>query len=256
MKKTRWTTEEENVLRLNYEYVKNSELTFLLPNKTERQIYRKANHLNLFKKISKSKGDITWLENLDSPETCYWWGFITADGCFSDHTKSIIISLAWKDKDHLQLYTDKTKSKISKIFNKGCYKDGGDWFARTSTLDKLVFNRLKQRFNIVPKKTYNPFDITEFMGVDKLKYFLAGLIDGDGHINKQSKSIQIKIHRNWEKQLIQISDNLLLNYSIRSITKTCDQSTYLILHKHETLKLKELIVGNCPIMSRKWDKVK
>ena len=52
---------------------------------------------------------------------------------------------------------------------------------------------------IKDKKTYNPLEKLPYSSGELLCCFLAGLIDGDGHIssNQSFKRITIKVHKNW-----------------------------------------------------------
>ena len=248
-----WTEKEVEFLIAHYDTMKTDELIKNLNNKNNNQIRWKAKEYKLKKKISKTKKDISFLEDLDKPENCYWWGFIAADGCFN--SKQLIIALAEKDKDHLNKFAQKTKAKMTKSFSINSYNPLGHIMYRVTINDNYIIPSLLARFNILPRKTYNPFNITEFMTESRLCFFLAGLIDGDGHISKHQYVIDIKMHPNWKHKLEEISHNLLKNYDIASyISTTKDGWVILKIPKKDNIsKLKNLIYNKIPLLERKWN---
>jgi len=251
----KWTREEEQFLIENYEYMKTDELMRNLNGKTNDQIRWKAKNYKLHKRVTKSKKDISWLENLNIPENCYWWGFITADGCIT--SKQLILSISVNDKQHLERFSELSNCKIVDVYRENGWNVNGYTMSRIAINDFYTIGRIIERFSILPKKTYNPFNIDEFLTHDRLKYFITGLIDGDGHIDKTSKNIRIKIHPNWTDNLKKISDNLKIFYDINSkIRLTKEGWVVLSIPVKDSKVLKKLIVVNpIPYMVRKWDRI-
>jgi hypothetical protein len=121
-------------------------------------------------------------------ESCYWAGFIAADGCLFEPRKSLSISLAIKDKQHLIKFkeaiefTGKVKESYTtcngkkfKICTLRIYNCGNIW--------KDLINI----FNITPKKSLTL--VPPNLNINSLiEAFIIGYIDGDGSIGEQRLS--------------------------------------------------------------------
>lgn len=251
-----WTDEEIAFLKENYAKLKTDEILKVLTNKTNDQLRYKAKDFKLKKEITKSKSDMTFLENLNDPEACYWWGFILADGCFND--LSLIISIHENDKQHLEKFCKKAKSKIissTRIndFSKELYT-----MVRTTLSDKYTLERIRTRFKIKPQKTYNPFDINELCEKDRILYFLAGIIDGDGYIAvRNNRAISIKVHPNWTQEYKLISAKIKQYFNLKS-SVSHNKDGWLVFRMTKTMDIIDLfkyIKDKVPYMERKWDKL-
>lgn len=255
MQERKWTEEETKFLIKNYEMMKTDDLMKVLVDKSNDQIRWKAKEFKLRKKVSKSRKDITWLEDITNPIHCYWWGFITADGCITN--KQLILSISQSDSDHLKIFADKTNCKLTYSERINDWNPNGSKMCRVAINDCRTLERLINRFSIMNKKTYNPFDITEFLSKDNLCYFICGLIDGDGSIDKHEGYVSIKIHPNWKSKLDDIKDALNLNYGILSnIRITKDGWAILKITAKGCKILKKLATAeSIPLMARKWDRV-
>lgn len=254
--KSIWTNEEIDYLIQNYEYTKTKQLLSVLTNKTNDQIRWKAKDFKLKKKTSKSNTTAEFLENLDDPESLYWWGFLTADGCFTP--KEIIFSLEKSDAEYVKKFANKCNSNIRYVTRTNDFTKLSYTMVRTSVSDTFLISRLIARFKIVPQKTYNPFDLSEFLTKDRLIYYLSGFVDGDGYIayNKNC-TIVIKLHGNWYNTLKLISDKLNEFYNIHSKVNI-NSKGYVTLHLNRKKEIKyifDLLKGKVPIMPRKWDKI-
>lgn len=125
----------------------------------------------------------------------YVLGLIWADGSIDNrenHTKQIRVEILKIDAD-----------KIKENFNKtGCWKI----FSRhrnnrqeTSTFyssDKELFKILENN-DYLDKKTKSADKIIEFVGKNNLKYWLCGLIDGDGSIYLRQQTLGKRLNKNW-----------------------------------------------------------
>lgn len=142
--------------------------------RTTIQKYLKLNNIELRKRSSKSNYNINFFSSF-SKESCYWAGFIMADGCIRKNT--LHIKLAIKDKEHLQKFLNSINSNHP-IYIKKDYvyiSISGKWFLQD----------LKDNFNILPRKTY----IAEFplqLPTEFYSDFIRGYFDGDGCITKTS----------------------------------------------------------------------
>jgi hypothetical protein len=251
-----WTDNQIEILKQYYSHTKTDKLIELLGDKTHDQIRWKAKTFKLRKKVSGSKKDISFFEDLNIPEHCYWWGFFLADGCYN--TNSIIMSIHIRDIEHLQLFANKINSKISKIYRKNDYNPEGYYMARVAVEDRFILPRLATRFCLKPRKTYNPFNISEFLSKNRLLYFLTGIIDGDGYISKSGTSISIKCHSCWFPKFTQIQNALEDIFQIKSKVWICKQgwTNFCISRKRYCCFIKaNMNEKNIPIMSRKWDRI-
>lgn len=254
MKERKWTEEQTKFLIENYEKMKTNELMVVLTDKTNDQIRWKAKEFKLNKQVTKSKKDITWLENLDDPNSLYWWGFITADGCITD--RQLIISISKKDQDHLSIFANKINSSISQIHRINEWNPKGSELVRVAVDDKRTITRIRHRFSIIDKKTYNPFDLSEFFTQNRLKYFICGLIDGDGYIDNINKNAVIKIHPNWINTLVELKNHLKLFYNISSTTSLNKEGWAILRISVSGCKhLKHIVSDSVPLMERKWNRI-
>lgn len=107
-----------------------------------------------------------------TPESCYWAGFIMADGCI--RKTCLHIKLANKDREHLQKFLDCIHADYQiKGNNDYCTIDiSGPWFLYD----------LQTKFDIGPRKTF----ITRYPCIPSRfdRHFIRGLLDGDGCITK------------------------------------------------------------------------
>ena len=255
MAKSIWSLEEIEILKSNYEYTKTHQLIEMLNNKTNDQIRWKAKTYKLHKKVSTSTQNMNFFENIENPLNCYWWGFFTADGCFNE--KSFIISIDYSDINHLEKLAKLLNANIQKVNQINSWNPNGHTMARIALEDIFTISRLRQRFKLLSQKTYNPFNIEEFLTQDKILYFLAGIIDGDGYITKMGNSIKIKCHKNWYDNFKLIQNKIKDNFNIDSTLYICSKGwTNFGINKQKHCKIfKKLIQNSIPLLTRKWDRI-
>lgn len=120
-----------------------------------------------------------------TPGSCYWAGFIAADGNISNGTLSIELSI----KDEIQLIEF---SKFIKRKNHFYYRErGGNKSCQLRIRSEQIIRDLKENFNIVPNKTLilkPPYKIPNHL----IKYYISGYFDGDGSLG-YSKNYRITI---------------------------------------------------------------
>lgn len=169
-----------------------------------------------------------------------------ADGSFYDNR--LRLGLSSKDSDHLYKFADFIHYSGSiniteKAISLACK-------------DTEVVEKIKEKFDIKPQKTYNPPHTVLKFDRDLTYALLAGFIDGDGNIKNQTDRkdfvLQIKIHSSWENILKEFN-SLISEQNFTRINSS--GYAYLVISNTENLKkLKEKILSlNLPIMSRKWD---
>lgn len=248
-----WSKEDTDYLIKNYEYTKTSDMMKVLKNKTRDQIRWKAKSFNLNKKVSKSKTNISILQNLDDIESLYLWGLLTADGCFNK--RQIILCLHEKDEDCIKYCAKKFNCNIGKQHQVSRYNPNGCNMLRITLEDKFILPKIIDRFNIKLKKTYNPFDISEFLTKNRLLYFLIGIIDGDGYIsNIPNYSIKIKTHISWYDNYYYIKNKLYDLYKINSnlIINKKGFIEFSITNKKDIFKIYKYSLLLPYKMERKW----
>lgn len=133
------------------------------------QQWLKKSRIKLRKASPRSVYNIHFFSRY-TPESCYWAGFIMADGCIRRTT--VHIKLALKDREHLQKFLHCIQSNYSiKERENYCTIDiSGQWFIKD----------LQKNFGIIPRKTF----VTTFPKIPKKfhRHFIRGLFDGDGCI--------------------------------------------------------------------------
>lgn len=190
MKKITFTDEQiENIIDLykNHNYtLKRLGEEF---NVSRSTITRLINSLEIKKRnrTPKYQANYQIFKEINSNEKAYWLGFIAADGCLysREHNASLIISLARKDRSHLEKFKIfmNSNTNIIDFVN----TSGFNSIEHPCEMSKIVFNS-KELFedcanlNITARKSLT-------MGIPNIdsKYylpFILGYFDGDGSIFK------------------------------------------------------------------------
>ena len=126
---------------------------------------------------------------LENPISYYWIGFLLADGHFGQ--KNILkITLSSLDKEHL--YNLKTFLNIENILSERQGK-----YLCLKAMDSNLVPKIKEKFDISNKKTYDPpKNLESIKNKDLLISLIIGFIDGDGCIANKNKafSLTVKCH--------------------------------------------------------------
>jgi hypothetical protein len=120
--------------------------------------------------------------NTYNEQSCYWAGFLAADGCLCNKNRSYIISvtISAKDLSHLEKFASSI-GYDRKILIKECKTSYGiSEYVRLSFASKEMFADLLEKFNIAEKKSLIlvPPTIPQHLTVN----FIRGYFDGDGYI--------------------------------------------------------------------------
>lgn len=128
--------------------------------------------------MTKHKHNRQFFDQL-TPESCYWGGFLAADGCIGKWG-AIQFGLGDKDKDHLEKFKAaiSATSPVSNI-NRGDGYQSVQFHVYGAYECHLA---LETHFNITHRKslTLKPPNLVE---KDHIRHFIRGYIDGDGSIN-------------------------------------------------------------------------
>lgn len=147
-----------------------------------------------------------------SAESCYWAGFIAADGNISTGRLTIVLNQI--DTNHINKFCDfinfenrNIEKIISGVSNTNCCKIR----INSVYLTKSLFNN----FNIISNKSLvlaPPINIPEFL----IRHYIRGFFDGDGCISwcKSNHSPEFTITTGSFNILKWIRDNLKKNVSI------------------------------------------
>ena len=231
-------------LKINYSVKNKKDIIFDLD--TSWSYIQKLCCLNKIKRQfneSENYGKFEKLTDLENLESCYWLGFLLADGHIHKQM-NIQMNLSIKDKDHIL----KLKNFIG---NFPIYESPKQ--IRITISDKKTCKLLSEMFKWDSNKTKNPPSFPN-MSNDQLFSLIIGFIDGDGSIS--SKGIKVKCDKNWKSilgnfyfQLTGINKDFNIqgdNCSIFYLNKL--ETVFLIKERAEKL--------NLPLMERKWSRVK
>jgi hypothetical protein len=134
------------------------------------QEWLKKSSVKLRKGSPRHKYDVHFFSKY-TPESCYWAGFIMADGCI--RRTCLHIKLANKDQAHLQKFLDCIHANYEiKGTNYSTVDISGPWFLAD----------LQNNFGIGPRKTFT----TTYPNIpsDMDTHFIRGVLDGDGCVTK------------------------------------------------------------------------
>lgn len=206
-----------------------------------------------------------------TPISYYWLGYLMADGWFDHKKKAIMAWASVKDLEHLELYAFYVKAKTRKEneqikpITSLCFDSDYKEIYSVRVRHKEVVEKLIEQFKLVPKKTYNPPDLSSIFKKDDLFLsFLVGFIDGDGTISSQPKShnlsIRIQIHKSWFSNLELIETQLYKTLNIkqiRKLTRIKNDTAFLNLARYEVVyRLYQRVLAlNLPWLERKWLKI-
>lgn len=159
------------------------------------------NNINLRRVSPHSHYNIHFFDTY-TPESCYWAGFIAADGYIRDDRDATIIHLCNNDISHLHKIKELTlhEGNISNSQKECSIVFSGKWFRES----------LYKNFELTPRKTYHVL-ISEKIPNDMLKHFIRGYFDGDGCISDMKGYPQINFSSGSEmilKQLIDIFQDM------------------------------------------------
>jgi hypothetical protein len=198
--------------------------------------------------------------------TCYWGGFLAADGCLGNYegrSKRLQIRLSSVDRIHLQRFCEciEFTGNIIDSVDKYGYESSHIIISGTDN----IAMQLGKLFNIIPNKTYvlNPPNIKEDRHIWS---YLIGLIDGDGSIKFNKKRPKISNEyltlefvgtfslMSWVKKFIELRFSHL---GTRKISQSSSNTVYTYsLSGNPALEVIDYLYGNfsVPKLNRKWSK--
>lgn len=222
--------------------------------RTTVQSILKRNNITLRKTSSwKNKYNIHFFDTF-TPESCYWAGFIAADGSIRSNRDTLSIKLANVDYHHLEKFAAAIEYTGSiKQNNLYCYIDvNGKWF-----VDALYDN-----FNIVSNKTLilePPIKIPDNL----IWHYIRGYFDGDGCITQTNGYLHISFTSGSNKILEYIRD-IIYNNEIKirknknnETEKSLIQNTHIDYFCENAFKILKLLYNESDetlYLDRKYQK--
>lgn len=244
---SKWTKEECEKLKIHWKSSTMEELLKVFPNRTYNTLMQKAQSFGIKSEIQrKRKGSLEFLNTLNS-KSCYWWGFIIADGHIT-HKGELIISLNELDTDHLNKLAKHLNRYTSKRLN----------MVNLRIQDKKFGKEWLTKLKINSPKTYTPPDLSVFLTQNNLLPFFIGMIDGDGCIweSKNWLNLRVELHGNWLNTLQLLSDKLKEFYDIDCKVKTTKRGTSKIdINTKKDLLILKNYINNVEFLERKWSKL-
>lgn len=222
----------------------------LLPGRSWKMIRTKALSEGLqresFSHSLRRNGDMSTLLS-GSVEASYWLGFLTADGHFSQ-CGMISVQLSTVDRKHLE--------KLASFVGSAVHDYDRSSEVRVRHLE--VCRSISGRFHFTNRKTYECPVLPEMTDEQFIAY-LAGFIDGDGHISAGKQgSIRVKLHGSWLVFLERLSDRYQSIFGTTpSVWLNGGGRAVMDILGFETigeLKRRVLALG-VPVMERKWSKI-
>lgn len=256
----KWTKIEDNILINNYGINNYKDYKYLLPNRTLSSIFNRAHYLKLKSKEkirNKYKYNVNHHFFNDINElSCYWAGFIAADGWIKSDCNCLGIKLAEKDIKHLEKFKSDIQSnspiKIKKTtLNKKIFTQ-----YQIDIYSRHIVKDLYNNFNITPNKTFSLIPPNIQKTEHKISYII-GLIDGDGCISKKTNTNELRLSLIGNKEIITWCKKILTNWLKLQKTKLAySNNMYSIsMGDKNTKKFIEYTKKiNIPYMERKWNR--
>lgn len=135
--------------------------------------------------------------NQYTPESCYWAGFIAADGYVRSDRNCVAVHLSIADYEHLEKLAFVTGFIGSpKINKKACALTfNGEWYVKA----------LEKNFGIKPQKTFDT-NIPDMIPKHLVKHFIRGYFDGDGCVTNMKQYLHVSFTSGSLTILNQIMD--------------------------------------------------
>jgi len=192
-----WDEKEIEFLIKNYEKMSYREIGKILE-RTQSSVENKAHRLGISQE-KKYKFNSDFFKNPLNEHSCYWLGFISADGYISKDNKSIGIALKADDCEHLKKFNKDIEGNIPVTFRtkKQTFYKGKNIPERNQCEIRIYSKELVKdvrSYGIIPKKSL----ILEFPKIENnglMWHYIRGYFDGDGSIyyDKNSNQLRIKI---------------------------------------------------------------
>jgi hypothetical protein len=267
-----YTESEKQLLVEVYDRTSKEELQKLFPNHTCNSLRTVAGKLGVTHRRIYSVNQNYF--STYTPNSCYWAGFLAADGFIWAARNRVKINLQEQDLVHLEAF----KSDVDYTGNIRCGDNGGEAKGKRYCCLEIMgvsqwISDLDKNFNVTRGKSlFMP--LPNIPSDYLLKCFIVGFIDGDGSIihrsklnknGKTTKSLDLILLGNQEilspiKRKFDLWYPPPTNYKPASpyFRRHCngyDAYTYQFGGARADLALKDLSQCKVPFLMRKWNKV-
>jgi hypothetical protein len=117
-------------------------------------------------------------------ESCYWAGFISADGWIDDKKCSLLgIKLSKKDIEHLKIFKLKIETDSPIKVGNGISFNKEVEYCKIIIYSRKIVDDLKSNFNVTKNKTLTNTR-PKIDSLNNKLAFICGLLDGDGSVYK------------------------------------------------------------------------
>lgn len=176
MEFTRWTNEELEYLKENYQDKSYREIGEYLGRK-EQAIRSKMHYLGLKKSVYHCNYE--YFKDIDTEEKAYWLGFIYADGNVNKAQNTLRINLQVNDSNHLVKLNKSIGGNFSVRIYDEVHKDKSYPMSQILIYSTSMVKDLMS-YGVFPNKTDKIIfpDLPENL----IRHFIRGYFDGDGSI--------------------------------------------------------------------------
>lgn len=190
-----------------------------------------------------------------TPESCYWSGFLAADGNIRKNVMSCELSAV--DVKHLEKLRLFLQSN-AKISERVRVKNGKEFkYCSINFNNKNLIDILKNNFNLIPKKSLVLLPPDKIPN-ELVKHYIRGYIDGDGCIgwSKSNKTVRLNICSGSIELLSWMNVNLKTLYEIGNpkIRKVGKKTLYTIDYSKNIVSVLEDLYGSGERLERKYNK--
>jgi hypothetical protein len=200
----------------------------------------------------KHSHNVNYFSKFDQ-ETCYWAGFIAADGCIYPKENKVKLRLGSLDREHLERFREVIE------YSGDIYDEPNYPSSEINIYSAVqVISDLYRYYNITGRKslTLKPPNLTEHLWS---KCYIIGYIDGDGCISeKQGNSLGLDILGTLE-MLFFIKNKFEVWYPRKKNPQDiyCRGKFYrfAVSGKRAVHILTDLLSFDVPRLERKWNKV-
>ena len=253
IKRKKWSKKDDIILKKHYPKSSKKDLMDSLPGRTWDAIKIRAGKFKIKREVNDNRNcDLTPLLK-DENISYYWIGFLLADGYFEKDRGRIILTISPKDHEHICKFSSFV-SIDPKTLNK----------TTVSVMHKEIVDKIRKKFSIRERKSYNPPGINIWNMKDDLFLSLfIGYVDGDGSIGKQYKRddsiLRIKCHSSWIEILQEMSNKIYGMAGSPPTKPYIDGEGYVNLNISRASVLrfikKKTLELALPYLERKWSNI-
>jgi hypothetical protein len=192
--------------------------------------------------------DDNFFSNINSEITGYWLGFIFADGCVSDRN-TLAITTQRRDRHHLERFTNDLKYEGNICdYNVRQYECSSIQIASKQICEDLI------KLGCTPRKSLT----LEFPDIndDVLRFFILGVLDGDGYIAPNGRNVQIVTTKMFAEKLKEIvKEKLGVEAKIKDIHNPNGITRVFALYGKNCRKFLDWLYKDATIfLQRKYEK--